>query len=360
MDISTTTAFVYVSNADDCNVSAFGLDSTGQLEPLASYAAGDRAMAMATSPDQGFLCAVTQGKAQRLIVWSIDARSGALNSCVNVKAAHRYSHLCFDPTGQWLIASSRDDDVVCFYRWADVRNERATPADVFPLKQAQAVAVANDGMHVYVSSLLTDSVASYMFDPAVGKFAEAGVYSLPGDFGPRNLRLSPAGSMLYILSELSGRIAAYNRDVITGKLSLHVLTGRPAALAELNDGIVRPHYPEPQPEDSTLQSIVWAADLQVTPDGRSVFTTERTSGRLLGYRVGDDAIPIYTGYVDTEPQPRSICIDPAGRFLVATGEKSAWLTVYAVNNESGCLRRVFRESSGRGANWIEMVARRSN
>ena len=58
----------------------------------------------------------------------------------------------------------------------------------------------------------------------------------------------------------------------------------------------------------------------------------------------------------TENQPRGFNIDPTGRFIIVSGEKSDMLGVYAINAESGALNAIGRYPSGKGANWVEIVS----
>jgi 6-phosphogluconolactonase (cycloisomerase 2 family) len=47
---------------------------------------------------------------------------------------------------------------------------------------------------------------------------------------------------------------------------------------------------------------------------------------------------------------------PTGRFVVVTGEKSDTLSSYAIDPENGALKLVGRYPTGKGANWVEIVA----
>jgi 6-phosphogluconolactonase len=58
----------------------------------------------------------------------------------------------------------------------------------------------------------------------------------------------------------------------------------------------------------------------------------------------------------TERQPRGFTIDPKGRFLVATGEKSETISVYAIDPASGALKLLNKYPTGKGANWVEIVS----
>jgi 6-phosphogluconolactonase len=60
--------------------------------------------------------------------------------------------------------------------------------------------------------------------------------------------------------------------------------------------------------------------------------------------------------VTTEKQPRGFAIDPKGKSLVACGEKSETISIYAIDQASGALRLLDKCPVGRGANWVEVVS----
>ena len=64
----------------------------------------------------------------------------------------------------------------------------------------------------------------------------------------------------------------------------------------------------------------------------------------------------YVGSAPTERQPRGFAIDPGGRFLVACGEKSETVSVYAIDQTTGTLTLLRKYPGGKGANWVSIVA----
>ena len=64
----------------------------------------------------------------------------------------------------------------------------------------------------------------------------------------------------------------------------------------------------------------------------------------------------YLSSTPTEKQPRGFAIDPKGRFLVATGEKSETISVYAIDAANGALKPLGKYPTGKGANWVEIVS----
>jgi len=102
---------------------------------------------------------------------------------------------------------------------------------------------------------------------------------------------------------------------------------------------------------------IWAADLHLTPNGRFLYASERTTSSIGALRVdGTSGKLTYLSSTPTEKQPRGFNIDPTGRFLVVAGEKSDMLAVYAIDAESGALKALGRYPAGKGANWVEIVS----
>src|SRR5262245_30108955 len=105
------------------------------------------------------------------------------------------------------------------------------------------------------------------------------------------------------------------------------------------------------------ENDIWAADLHLTPDGRFLYASERTTSTLGAFRVdGAGGKLTHLGSTPTEKQPRGFAMDPTGRFLVAAGEKSDTLSSYAIDSENGALRLIGRYPGGKGANWVEILA----
>ena len=63
----------------------------------------------------------------------------------------------------------------------------------------------------------------------------------------------------------------------------------------------------------------------------------------------------YIGSYDTEKIPRGINIDPRGKFVIAAGQESGYISIHAINEETGELKFLNRYETGRDPNWIESV-----
>jgi 6-phosphogluconolactonase len=104
------------------------------------------------------------------------------------------------------------------------------------------------------------------------------------------------------------------------------------------------------------ENDIWAADIHMTPDGRFLYISERTSSILSGFSVDARTGALtYLGSTPTETQPRGFAIDPGGKLLIASGEKSETISVYAIDPSTGALRLLQKYPAGKGANWVEIV-----
>lgn len=84
---------------------------------------------------------------------------------------------------------------------------------------------------------------------------------------------------------------------------------------------------------------------------------ERTNDTLTTLGVdGATGTLTFLSSTKTERRPRGFAIDPKGRFLVATGEMSETLSVYAIDPANGSFKLVNKAPAGKGANWVEIVS----
>jgi 6-phosphogluconolactonase len=359
--------FAIVSNAVDGDIAVFRVDgSTGRIERVGRHAAADSVMPMALSSDRRVLHAATRGAQRSIVTYSVDSHTGHLTHVRTAAIEASLAYLSLAPDDEWLLGASYGESSVSLYRAGAAENHELVPRQVInEILHAHAVIASADGRYAYATSLGSDTVYCFAIvrDATVRDAIVRDVngndaalepvqkLSVEAGFGPRHLRFSPDEKTLYVSSEFRATVAVFARDGESGKLSARSVAPRAPALAHLNDGRVR----SAQIDANTAASLIWAADFQVTPCGRFVYVAERTSSRLIAYRVSSEGTLEYAGFTDTETQPRGFRIDPSGRFLVACGERSSHVAVYAIDANSGALSAVSRCEGGQGANWIEIV-----
>jgi 6-phosphogluconolactonase len=359
--------FVYVSAAEDGVIDRYEMDpGSGALAPLGKTEAGSLVMPMALGPDKPLLYAAVRSQPFRVITYAIEPASGALEQKATAPLPDSMPYVATDRAGRFLFTASYGGDKVAVSPIDPDGSVRSGALQVVPTgKNAHAILPDRSNRFVYATNLGSDQVLQYRFDAASGRLAPndpPAVQVRPGN-GPRHIALSPDNKHLYVLCELSGDVIQFGIDGEKGTLTELDHVGTVPADSGLVPGVAR------APVSATAASgantaaggddgrpKIWAADIQITPDGRFVYATERTRSRiaLLSVAPGTGKLAYVRNYA-TEEQPRGIRVDPTGRYLVATGEKSDRISAYRIDGSTGELGLVGRAPVGRDANWVEIV-----
>ncbi|KWA05670.1 lactonase family protein [Burkholderia territorii] len=341
---------VAVSNAVDGDLATFSLASDGALAPLARYPAGDVAMPIAVQADGARLYVATRGEAPTIVAFRVATATGALARIGAAAIDASLAYLSLDRGSRWLLGASYGGNSLSVYDAARVRDGDGAPLQVaHGIANAHAVVVSPDNRFAYVSSLGSDRIFTFaLVEDADGlRVLEHGETRVPGGFGPRHLRFARDGHTLVAVSEFQATLATFSREPDSGRLGDARVSARHPAVADLAQGHARPPAPS--------VPAVWAADLHLTPDKRFAYVSERTSSQLLCYRRDADGTFEPAHATATETQPRGFAIDPSGRWLVACGEQSEYVAVYAIAPDDGALSLRARVAGGRGANWVAII-----
>lgn len=352
--------FVYVSNAGDGDVSTYRMDDAGRLQPGPRVKAASMVGPMAVSWDRRFLYVAARSKPYTLFAYAIEPASGALHLAGTAPLAQSFPFIALDRTGRFLLAASYGGHLVSVNAVGGDGKVAPEPLQLIPTgRNPHSIRTDGTNRFVYVPHLGTDQIFQFLFDERTGRLTANTppvVQMQPGS-GPRHFVLSPDNRFVYLLSEMAGTVTTLSLDAKTGLLTE---LGRVSALppdTPLRPGLPRGPVGAPggQPPRNTDQDI-WAADIHVTPDGKFLYASERTSSTLGTFRVNPGTGElIYLGSTPTERQPRGFAIDPTGKFLVAAGERADTLSSYAIDPASGALKVLGKYPAGQGANWVEIV-----
>jgi 6-phosphogluconolactonase len=358
---SYAATFVYVSNAEDGDIGTYRMLDSGELQPGARAKAASVVMPMAVSPDRRFLYAAARSKPYSVYVYSIDRGTGALTQVATSPLAESFPYISLDKTGRYLLGASYGGHVVSVNAIGSDGRVAAEPLQVIPVgRNAHSIRVDESNKFVYVPTLGSDQIFLFTFDAQTGRLSSntPAVYMTKAMTGPRHFITSPDNKFVYVLSELLGTVTTFSLDSKTGLLTeVSSASGLPPD-TKLGPGAPRgaiggPNAPPPRNTDND----VWAADIHITPNGKFMYISERTSNSLAALGVdGSSGKLTYLSSAPTEKQPRGFAIDPKGKFLVATGEKSDTLSVYAIDPASGALKFLNKYPTGKGANWVEIVS----
>ncbi len=350
--------FVYVSAATAGTIDIYAMNmATGALTPESSLDVGQAVMPMAVSPDRRYLYAVIRSQPYRVLSLAIDDRTGQLTQEASAALPDSMAYVSTDPSGRLLLTASYGGNKIAVLPVDGDGRVTAEASQVIPTgRNAHSIVCDGTGKYVFVTNLGSDAVQQFAIDFETASLKPndpAQVSTGPG-FGPRHIVVSPDNRSAYVLTELTGHVVHYALDAAKGTLSEIESVASVPEDAGLSLGT--PPSPLAANHGDDGKPKIWAADIGITPNGKFLYTTERTTSRITLFHVSqhDGKLAYVTNY-ETERQPRGIRIDPSGRFLVASGEKSDRLSVYTIDQTDGALMPVGRYPVNAGANWIEIV-----
>jgi 6-phosphogluconolactonase len=244
-----------------------------------------------------------------------------------------------------LFGASYHGHLVCVKEVGAPGRAAPEPRQVLPVgRHAHAILADRTNRFVVVPCLGTDQL--FVFALEEGWLRAVKPVQMKAGTGPRHLAFSADNRFLYVLSELQG-------SVTTFALSEGGLTEVATAAMQTDLRPGAPRSPDAPPRDRSRD--VWAADIHLSPDGRFLYTSERTGSLLCAWRVDPASGRVgWLGTTPTEQQPRGFAVDPSGRFVVAAGERSSKVSVHAIGSD-GLLGEARRFPGGKGGNWVTMV-----
>lgn len=336
--------YVYVSNADSKDITVLGLNNqNGELSPIETVSVATAgpaqvgSMPLAVSPNRQFLYAALRFEPYTVVTFGIDPSSGKLKQLGTAPLPDSMAYIATDRTGKHLLSASYGGHKLSVSPIA-AQGTIMPNATIIPTgKNAHAVLTDPSNKYLFATNLGSDAVLQRRFDAATGAVSDnapAAVITKQGA-GPRHFVFHPNGRFFYLLNELDASLNAYSYNSGKGTLS------------EIQSVSTLPAGAQVKP---------WAADLHVTPNGKFLYGTERTSSTIAGFAVDAKSgklTPI--GSVETEKQPRGFAIDPRGRYLLAVGQQSHAMSVYTIDPNKGTLSRIKQVPVGKNPQWVEII-----
>ncbi len=316
--------WVYVANADSQDVSVLELDRTaGTLKPVDTMAVGGTAMPMAVSPDKRVLYVALRSQPFRVVSLAIDPASGKLRKLGEAPLVDSMANIDTDATGRWLFAASYPGHKITVNSIGKDGVVGAVQQLIPTAPNAHAIHADAANRYVLATSLGGDHLSAWKFDAETGKLT------------PRHFVWSRDQRHLYLLDELDA--------------ALHVMA------YDKERGTLRPLQ-----RTTTLPTGFtgkpWAADIHLSPDGCTLYASERTSSTLSTFRVDAATGQLQPlGQVPTEKTPRGFAVDTSGRFLIAAGQDSHHVALHPIDAATGLPGAPTRVPVGKNPNWIEIV-----
>ncbi len=189
-----------------------------------------------------------------------------------------------------------------------------------------AAVFSPQGDYVFLPDLGSDKIWVFRFDATKTEplfpARELDITTVPGS-GPRHFTFHPNGKYAYCIEELSGMVVTYAYK--DGKLdSLQRILGY-----------------------SKIQDSYGGADIQVSPDGRFLYSSNRWEDENT---IAIFAVDQQTGMLTLQghqktygDHPRNFTIDPTGKYLLVANMLTNNIVVFKRNMKTGLLKKKKRE-----------------
>jgi len=331
--------WVYISNADSQDISVFQLDrSAGALKPVATVPVAGTAMPMVVSKDKKFLYVALRSQPFRVVTFAIDGANGGLKKLGEASLADSMANIDLDASGRWLFAASYGGHKISVNSVGADGLVGAVQQVIPTSPNAHAIHQDPAGRYVFATSLGGDNLSSWRFDPKTGQLSAndpALVNVSPAKTGPRHFLWNKAQTHVYLLNELDGGVDVFAYD------------GSKGAMRHLQRSTVMP---------AGFTGKPWAADLQLSADGRYLYGSERTSSTLTTFKVDPATGLLHTaGTTPTEKTPRGFAVDSSGKFLISTGQDSHAVSLHLIDTATGVPAAGASQPAGKNPNWVEIV-----
>ena len=344
MSSAGAATFVYVGNADSQDVTILELKSSGDLTPVETAAVPGPAkpgssLPLAVSPDKKRLFVGLRNEPYSAVTFAIDAKTGKLTLVGQGPLADSMAYLATDRSGKFLLSASYGGNKITVNPIGPDGVAQSVKQIIATEPNAHCIMPDPSNRYVLHTSLGGDLVYQDKFDVKTGKLTpnDPPSVSVKAKAGARHLVFSPNKRFVYLVNELDASIYVLPWDARTGTLKkeVQVTTSLPGG----------------------FEGKPWAADIHLTPDGKFLYASERTTSTLAAFSVDlKTGMLTSIGSYPTEKQPRGFNIDPTGRYLLSVGQLSNSMTSYAIDKATGKLTKLREYPMGKNPNWVEIVS----
>jgi 6-phosphogluconolactonase len=319
---------VPAAGASSRDITIYRLDrASGHLTAIASAPGAQRPSFLAFHPGGRFLYAVDEVDAGKVVAWTIDPHTGALNLLGRASAGgFGPCHIAVDRSGRWALtaswANTNRASVAVVPIQPDGRvTEPVERKDFQPMGHAHYITTSPDNRFVLANINGEQATAIYRFDVETGKLTPADPprITFPAGYGPRHLDFHPNGRFVYVIHEQGSKITAHTWDATAGRLT---------QLQEV------PTLPEGFPGENNR-----TAHVLVHPSGRFLFGSNRGHDSLVIFQIdpASGRLTFVAHQTGVGARPRNFTIDPSGTLLLVASQDEGTLRTYRVDRQSGRL-----------------------
>lgn len=324
---------IYTASPESQQIHVWQLSEAGALTLLQVIDVNGQVQPMVVHPTKPVLYVGVRPEF-RVIAYTIGAE-GCLTEAGQAALPGSPTHLSTDHAGNALFTAFYHDGLIS----VTPLDAQGAPQDVSQvisgLDGCHSTNISNDDSLLFAPALKQDRVCAFRWshEHQLTEPASAEIVTVAGA-GPRHMAFHPAGQYAYLVNELDSTVSVLK------------LTPQGAETVQTLDMM---------PDD--FNDTRWAADIHLTPDGRFLYACDRTSSTITVFSVSADGAALtIEGYQPTETQPRGFNIDGEGRFVIAAGQKSHHIEVYAISQQNGLLTPLNRYAVGQGPMWVTLYS----
>jgi len=287
---------------------------------------------LAMHPNGGKFYAVAGGRVEACIIGFEIQEDASLKEFTRLKLDDLpAAHISVHPTGKFLLTAHYTGSSVWFFPLnesgeiaAGVKHLHEGGSKINGKRQdvphPHWVGFSPDDHYAFVPDLGMDSIVIYKISNEFESMEYHGEAYTAEGAGPRHMRFSKDGKFIYLLNEFEMSVRTYAYDALEGT------TKYVADSPTLRPGQIARH------------DFNAASEILVHPSGNFVYVANR----------GHDSISVFEALEDgtlkrkqIEPirgaWPRNINIDPSGKWLLAAGQDSSTVAVFAIDQKTGKL-----------------------
>ena len=330
----------YTDGVPDKGIYLYQLDtSTGALTFVSNTEQITNPSYLSLSPDGSHLYACTETRmsdAGSISAFAFDSLQGKLTFLnKQPSGGENPVYLAVHNSGKWLVNANYTGGSISVYPIgrdgllmplsqiihfddSSVNEDRQESSHI------HSVVYSPDQDTLFAPDLGADKIRAFSFNQ--GQLIPTSMPNIQTDTGcgPRHLVFSPSGRYAYCTEELTGTVTAYNYQ---------------------NGSLIRlqrlPTYTHQQDEYAN-------SDLQLSPDGQYLYVANREEEHNVAIFRVDILTGLLTplGHMGTlGVHPRSIAIDPSGKFLLVANQLSNNVSVFYRNPNTGLITYTGHEIS---------------
>ncbi len=286
----------------------------------------------ALHPNGAYLYSVSRaGEYGSISSYSINSEDGSL-SFINeqLEETRGQNHISIDPQGRFAYVANGGVGTISVYPITSggqlgeavdvVQHEGSSVHDRQGGPYPHSNTPSMDGNYVYTPDLGTDQVAIYALDSGTGQLTPAQMpyVELEPGSGPRHFAIHPEGNFAYSVNELASTVSAFAVDQTTGALE---------KLQRINM----------LPDD--FDEFSHSAEIQVSPDGRFLYASNRGHDSLVIYEIDQSTGQIeLVGHESTRGgHPRNFAVDALGEFVFVVNRDDNNVVLFERDQETGLL-----------------------